>query len=185
MLGAEFYSYSLKLINKIRMRPQRTKIKKEREKSEFDQKVLDIRRVARVMAGGRRFSFRATVVIGNHRGKAGVGVAKGADVAQAVEKAVYQAKKNIIVVPITARGSIPHMVKAKFSSSTVLVKPAPEGAGVIAGGAARAVLVLAGVRNVSSKIISRSTNKLNNARAAIEALKQLKGFVQNYEAKPK
>lgn len=147
-------------------------MRREREKSEFDQKVLDIRRVARVVAGGRRFSFRATVVIGNRKGRVGVGVAKGTDVAQAVEKAVYQAKKNLITIPITSHGSIPHETRAKFSSAFILVKPAPNGAGIIAGGAARVVLVLAGIRNVSSKIISRSTNKLNNARATIEALKQ-------------
>lgn len=146
----------------------------DRERSEFDQKVLDIRRVARVVQGGRRFSFRATVVIGNRKGKVGVGVAKGQDVSQAVEKAVHQAKKYLIVVPLTKHGSIPHEARMKFSSARVLLKPAPEGAGIIAGGAVRGVLDLAGVRNVSSKILSRSPNKLNNARAAIEALKQLK-----------
>ncbi len=146
----------------------------EREKSEYDHKVLDIRRVARVMAGGRRFSFRATVVIGNRRGKVGVGVAKGTDVAQAVDKATNKAKKYIVVVPLTKRGSIPHRVLAKFSSARVLLKPAPEGSGIIAGGAVRAVADLAGIRNLSSKILSRSPNKLNNARAALAGLASLR-----------
>lgn len=142
----------------------------EREKSEYDNKVLDIRRVARVVAGGRRFSFRATVIIGNRKGKVGVGVAKGSDVAQAVDKATHQAKKHMVVVPLTQYGSIAHEVRAKFSSSRVLLKPAPEGSGIIAGGAVRAVAELAGIRNLSSKILSRSPNKLNNARAALAAL---------------
>lgn len=146
----------------------------ERERSEFDHKLLDVRRVARVVAGGRRFSFRVTVVVGNRRGKVGVGVAKGSDVSQAVDKATHQAKKRLVAVPITKNGSVPHDVTAKFSSAVVLIRPAPEGSGIIAGGAVRAVCDLAGIRNISSKILSRSTNKLNNARAAIEALKQLK-----------
>ena len=145
----------------------------EREKSEYDHKVLDIKRVARVMAGGRRFSFRVTVVIGNRRGKVGVGVAKGGDIAQAVEKATHKAKKSLVIVPLTKHGSIPHRVLAKFSSARVLIKPAPEGAGIIAGGAVRAVADLAGIRNLSSKILSRSPNKLNNARAALAALASL------------
>ncbi len=156
------------------MRLGRPRPRRSEERSEFDQKVLDVRRVARVVAGGRRFSFRVTVVIGNRRGKVGVGVAKGSDVRQAVEKAVYQAKKHILVVPLTQTGSVPHEVTAKFSSARVFIKPAPEGAGIIAGGAVRSVCDLAGIRNVSSKIISRSSNKLNNARAAIEALSELK-----------
>lgn len=156
------------------MRPGRPRFKRKEERSEFDQKVLDIRRVARVTAGGRRFSFRATVVIGNRKGKVGVGVAKGSDVAQAVEKAVYQARKYMIVVPLTPSGSVPHEVTAKFSSARVLIRPAPEGAGLIAGGAVRSVCDLAGIRNVSSKILSRSSNKLNNARAAIQALSGFK-----------
>ena len=141
----------------------RTKSGAPREKSEFEQKVLDIRRVARVMAGGRRFSFRATVVVGNRKGKVGVGVAKGSDVTQAIEKAAYQGRKNMIIVQLAKHATIPHRVQAKFSSSVVLLKPAPEGAGIIAGGSVRAVADLAGIRNLSSKILSRSPNKLNNA----------------------
>ncbi|MFN7088494.1 MAG: 30S ribosomal protein S5 [Candidatus Paceibacteria bacterium] len=140
---------------------------------EWEQKVLDIRRVARVVAGGKRFSFRATVVIGNRSGKVGVGVAKGKDVAQAVEKATNQAKKDIIEVPIV-EGTIPHEVYAKHSSAEVLIKPAKRGKGIIAGGAARAVLTLAGIKDVSAKILGRTPNKLTNARATLEALRKLK-----------
>lgn len=144
------------------------------EKSEFDRKLLDVRRVARVVAGGRRFSFRTTVVIGNRKGKVGIGVAKGPDVTQAADKAVMRAKKHLVAVPITASGSIAHEVKAKFSSAVVLLRPRSVGSGIVAGGAVRAVVELAGIANISSKIISRTPNKLTNAMATLEALKQLK-----------
>ena len=146
----------------------------ERERSEFDQKVLDVRRVARVVAGGRRFSFRVTVVIGNRKGKVAVAVAKGADVTAAVEKAVARAKKRLLVVSITPAGSIAHEVRAKFSAASVLLRPRPAGSGIVAGGAVRAVVELAGITSISSKILSRTPNKLTNAMAALEALKQLK-----------
>lgn len=139
----------------------------------FDQKVLDIRRVARVVAGGKRFSFRATVVIGSRAGKVGVGVAKGADVSKAVEKAVTQAKKDMIEVPVV-KGTIPHTTWAKHSSARVLLKPAKAGKGIIAGGAMRSVLALAGVKDVTAKILGRTPNKLTNAMATIEALKKLR-----------
>lgn len=146
---------------------------RKEEKSEFEQKLLDIRRTARMVAGGRRFSFRALVVVGNKKGKVGVGLAKGADVTIAVEKAVNQAKKYLIEVPITEKKSIPQMVEAKFGAARVMLKPAPEGRGIIAGGAVRVICNLAGIENVVSKIIGRTTNKLNNAEAAIVALKKL------------
>lgn len=161
--------YSRRIREKIMQRTRTTK-----EKSEFEQKVLDIRRVARVVAGGRRFSFRATVVVGNKRGRVGVGVAKGPDVTLAVEKAVHRAKKEMIDVPITKWGSIPYDVEAKFSAARVKLMPAPLGSGIIAGGSVRAVADLAGISNMSSKILSRSPNKLNNARATLEALRKLK-----------
>ena len=157
------------------MARENRKFHKPREKSEYDQKVLDIRRVARVVAGGRRFSFRATVVIGNRKGKVGVGVAKGGDVTLAIEKASAKAKKRIISVPISRFGSIPHDVEAKFSSARVLLRPAPPGSGLIAGGPVRVVASMAGIENLSSKILSRTPNKLNNALATIEGLKKLRG----------
>ena len=107
-------------------RPMRRNIG-QRERSEFDQRTLDIRRVARVVKGGRRFSFRATIVIGNKNGKVGVGVGKGADVALSIDKATYSAKKNLMVVPVTKSGSIAHDVSAKFGSAEVLLRPAREG----------------------------------------------------------
>lgn len=146
---------------------------RKEEKPEFEQKLLDIRRTARMVAGGRRFNFRALVVIGNRKGKVGVGLAKGGDVTIAVEKAVNQAKKYLIEVPITEKKSISQMVEAKFGAAKVMLKPAPEGRGIIAGGAVRVICNLAGIENVVSKIIGRTTNKLNNAEAAIEALKKL------------
>ncbi len=145
----------------------------DKEQSEFEQKLLDVRRTARMAAGGRRFSFRAVVVIGNKRGKVGVGIAKGADVTLAVEKAVSQAKKTLIEVPITKDGSIPMKVEAKYGSAKVMLKPAERGRGIIAGGTVRAVCSLAGITNITSKIIGRTNNKLNNARATIKALEQL------------
>ncbi|OGZ96813.1 MAG: 30S ribosomal protein S5 [Candidatus Sungbacteria bacterium RIFCSPLOWO2_02_FULL_51_17] len=148
-------------------------LRQKKEKSEFDQKVLDIRRTARVVKGGRRFSFRATVVIGNRTGRVGVGVGKGPDVSSAVEKAVNQAKKNTIKVVISKHASIPHEVMAKTGSAVILLKPAPAGSGIIAGGPVRVVTDLAGIQNISAKILSRTTNKLNNARATIEALKKI------------
>lgn len=146
-------------------------------KTEFDQQVLDLRRVTRVVAGGKRFKFRATVVIGNNQGKVGVGVAKGADVSQAVEKAVGEARKNLIIVPLE-KGTIPHEISAKYSAARIILKPASEGRGVIAGGAVRVVCTLAGIKSISAKILGRTSNKLNNARATMEALKKLKPFRQ-------
>lgn len=151
-----------------------TRRKKESgEKPEFEQKLLDIRRTARMVAGGRRFSFRALVIIGNKHGKVGVGLAKGSDVTIAVEKAVNQAKKYLIEVPITENKSISRMVEAKFSAAKVMLKPAALGKGIIAGGAVRVICSLVGIENVVSKIIGRTANKLNNAQATIEALKKL------------
>jgi small subunit ribosomal protein S5 len=146
---------------------------RKEEKPEFEQKLLDIRRTARMVAGGRRFNFRALVIIGNKKGKVGIGVAKGADVTIAVEKAVNQAKKVLIEVPITENKSISQMIEAKFGAARVMLKPAQKGRGVIAGGAVRVICNLVGIENVVSKIIGRTTNKLNNAQATIEALKKL------------
>ncbi len=151
----------------------RFKQKGEKEKSEYDQKVLDVARVTRVVAGGRRFSFRAVVVLGNKKGKVGVGVAKGLDVSQAVEKAAADARKNLIVLPLK-EGTIPHEVSAKYGAARVFLKPAPTGKGLVAGGAVRIICELVGIENISAKILSKSTNKLNNARATLEALKKLK-----------
>ncbi len=142
-------------------------------KDEFDSKLLDLTRVARMTAGGRRFRFRSVMVIGDKKGKVGIGVAKGKDVAQSIEKATVTAKKNLINVPIVNE-TIPHQVEAKFGASKVLLKPQIKGRGLVAGGTVRVICTLAGIKNISSKIITRSGNKLNNAQATIKALKKLK-----------
>ncbi|MEA2113701.1 MAG: 30S ribosomal protein S5 [Patescibacteria group bacterium] len=147
--------------------------KQNREKSEYDQKLLDVARVVRVVAGGRRFRFRAVVVIGNRKGKVGVGVSKGQDVGLAVEKAVANAKRSLIDIPLI-KGAIPHITEAKFCSAKVLLKPGIKGRGIVAGGAVRAVCELAGIENISGKVLGKTKNKLNNAKATIKALQNLK-----------
>ncbi|MBI5306526.1 30S ribosomal protein S5 [Candidatus Wolfebacteria bacterium] len=141
--------------------------------SEFKEKVLDLRRVARVMAGGKRFRFRATIVLGNEKGSVGIGIGKGFDVAQSVEKAKANAKKNMMVVNLK-NGTIPHEVDSKFSAARVLIKPAKKGNGLKAGGAVRTVLLLVGVKDATAKCLGGTKNKLTNAMATIEALKKLK-----------
>ena len=143
------------------------------EKTEYESKVLDIARVTRVVAGGRRFRFRAVVVIGNRRGKVGVGVAKGQDVSLAVNKATAQAKKHLIEIPLKET-TIPHSIEVKYKSAKVLLKPGVKGRGLVAGGAVRVICDLAGIENIFSKILGKTKNKLNNARATIKALQNLK-----------
>lgn len=145
----------------------------ERARQEFDNKIISVRRVTRVVAGGRRFSFSVSVIIGDKKGRVGVGIGKSSDTPLAVEKAVRDAKKNMIKVKLNDRKSISHPVEAKYGSIRVMIKPSP-GKGVIAGSSLRVVLELAGVTEVASKILSRSKNKLNIARATIKALTQLK-----------
>lgn len=140
-----------------------------RERSEFEQATLEVRRVARVMAGGRRFSFSVTVVIGDKKGRVGVGIGKGADTALAIDKAVRDAKKHLVTVKRTAEGSIAHDVSVKYSSSIVTIIPSP-GRGIVAGSAMRQVLEHAGVTNVIAKILTRTKNKLTIARATVAAL---------------
>lgn len=143
----------------------------DRPRSEFDQRVLDIARVSRVTKGGKRFSFRATVVIGDGKGKVGVGMAKGKDVAQSVQKAVNQARKNLIVVPLK-NGTIPYHVEAKFHSAVVILKPGK--GGVKAGGPVRVVAKLSGITALTGKLVERTNNKVNIAMATIEALKKIR-----------
>jgi small subunit ribosomal protein S5 len=145
----------------------------DRPKPEFDHKMVDIRRVTRVMAGGRRFSFSVVVIAGNRKGKVGVGIGKATDTSLAIEKALNDAKKNMITVPLTKTSSIAHEVEAKFGSSVIRIKPAP-GRGIVAGSAIRTMLDLGGIRDVNSKVVSRSKNKLNIARATAIALGKLK-----------
>jgi len=138
---------------------------------EFDQKLIDLARVTRVVAGGRRFRFRATLVIGDKRGRVGVGTAKGSDVAIAVEKAYAQAKKNLQKI-VMDKNTIPHQARVKFKSARVLLRPARQGTGIIAGGPVRAVVELAGIKDIVSKMLG-SNNKINNAQATLKALTSL------------
>lgn len=143
------------------------------KKDEFDSKLLDLARVARMTAGGRRFRFRAVIVVGDKKGRVGFGIAKGADVSQSIEKATRAAKKNLITVPIVNE-TIPYQVEAKSGAARVVLKPQSKGRGLVAGGTVRIICNLAGIRNISSKVLSRTRNKINNARATISALEKLK-----------
>ena len=154
------------------IRERKLKIE-EKPKEEFESKLLDLARVAHTRAGGKKLRFRAVMVTGNRAGKVGVGVASGLDVAQAVEKATFQSKKNLIEVPMV-EDTIPHEVQAKFGPAQVLLRPQRKGRGLVAGGTVRIICNLAGIKNISSKILGRTGNKLNNARATISALKKLK-----------
>ena len=155
--------------NQNQPRPRRNDIVEEKQ---YDERTLHIDRVARVVKGGRRFRFRALVAVGDHKGKVGIGTAKGADVTAAVTKANDVAKKNMIKVA-TYKETIPHEVEAKVGGAKILIKPASSGTGLIAGGVVRSVLEVAGIGNVLSKSLG-SSNKTNTAYATIEALTQLK-----------
>lgn len=139
-----------------------------RPKSEFDHKMVDLARVARVVSGGKRFKFRATVVVGDRKGRVGSGIAKGSDVSTAVEKATRIARKNLVSIPIV-HDTIPHQVRIHFSGADILLKPARPGTGIIAGGAIRPVIELSGIKNVISKSFG-SSNAANNVQATIKAL---------------
>jgi small subunit ribosomal protein S5 len=140
--------------------------------ADYEEKNIEIARVTRVTKGGKRMRFRSLTVIGNRKGRVGFGLAKGTDVAGAIGKAASHARKSLLTVPIY-KETIPHAIEAKFGSARVLLKPAPPGTGIKAGGAVRSVLELAGVPNVVSKILG-SSNKVNNVKATFEALKQLR-----------
>ncbi|HBK34047.1 TPA: 30S ribosomal protein S5 [Candidatus Uhrbacteria bacterium] len=158
-------------------RPQRSgrrgSQKDRPEAKEFEQKILDLSRVTRVTAGGKRMSFRCALVIGDRKGRVGFGIAKGGDVQVAIEKAFRQAKKCILQVPIVNE-TLPHMIRMKYGSACILLKPAPRGTGLKAGGAVRVLLELGGVANAVSKI-TNSKNKVNIAKATINALRSLQG----------
>lgn len=157
----------------------------KREDREFEQRIIDLARVTRVMAGGKRMRFRACVAIGDMKGKVGMGLAKGADVSLAVNKAVARAKKEMITVPMINE-TIPHEVRIKEKAARILIKPAPRGTGVKAGGAVRVILELAGVPNVVAKILG-TNNKVSNVNALMTALQSFKAkkFVKKIEPKKK
>lgn len=141
------------------------------EEKQFDERTLHIDRVARVVKGGRRFRFRALVVVGDHKGRVGMGTAKGADVTAAVTKATEAAKRSMVTVSLY-KGTLPHEVQAKVGGANILIKPASAGTGLIAGSVVRTVLEVVGVSNALSKSLG-STNKTNAAYATVAALQQL------------
>ena len=147
--------------------------KQQREASEFEERVVYINRVSKTVKGGRRMSLVALVVVGDGKGNVGVGMGKSAEVPLAISKASLDAKKNMFHVPVTEEGTIPHEVLGHFGAGRIIIKPAVEGTGVIAGGAARAVLEMAGVKDIRTKCL-RSNNKKNVVRATIQGLSQLK-----------
>lgn len=145
----------------------------DRPKPEFDQKMVSIRRVTRVVAGGRRMTFAVAIAIGDKKGSVGLGTGKGGDTAIAIQKALRQAKKNMFKIKTTKENSIPYEVSAKFASSKLTIRP-NHGKGLVSGSTVRDMLVLAGIKNVTAKLHSGSKNKLNNARVAYKTLYQLK-----------
>ncbi|MDD5437975.1 MAG: 30S ribosomal protein S5 [Patescibacteria group bacterium] len=142
--------------------------------SDYEEKNIEVARVTRVTKGGKRMRFRVLSVIGNHKGRVGFGLAKGLDVAAATSKATTKARKSLITVPLINE-TIPHPIDAKFAAARILLKPAPKGTGVKAGGPVRSVLELAGVPNITAKILG-SKNKINNVKAVFVALKNLAAF---------
>ena len=154
-----------------------------REPKEFEEEVIQIDRVTRVVKGGRRLRFRATVVVGNKKGKVGLGVGKSTEVQGAIQKAISQAKKSLITVPMAGQ-TIPHRVKLKYKSAHLLLMPACPGTGIIAGGPLRKIIELSGVEDVLSKSLGNN-NKLTNSQAAIRALSQLQEIPWLKKAEPK
>lgn len=144
----------------------------DKAREEFEQRILDIARVTRVMAGGKRMNFRACVAIGDRKGSVAVALGKGADVTIAVNKAVNKAKKNMVKVP-TIKDTIPHAITCKLGAAKIMFKPASKGKGIISGGVVRNILELAGVKNITTKTIG-TNNKINNARCTIKALDSLR-----------
>jgi len=149
---------------------------KKEEKEKFESQLLDLTRVVRVTGGGKRLRFRAVVITGDKNGSIGIGIAKGKDVSRAIEKATKVAQKKIITVPII-EGTIPYQIEVKFGPAKVLLKPQRKGRGLMAGGVVRTICNLVGIKDISSKLLSKTRNKYNIAQATIEALKKLKRFV--------
>lgn len=144
----------------------------QRPKPEFDQKILSIRRVTRVVAGGRRFSFSVALVAGDKKGRVGLGLGKAGDTSLAINKALRSAKKNMVKLKLTKTLSIPHEIDAKFSSSRVVLIP-NKGRGLVAGTVVRDIVNLAGIKDITGKVLSGSKNKLNNAKAVMKALSEI------------
>ena len=157
-----------------RSRKKKVETKEEKPESEWKEQVVQISRVTKVVKGGKKLSFRAIVIVGNQKGQVGVGCAKASEVIIAIQKAIVDGRKNLINVPIF-KTTIPHPIKARSGAGAVMLRPASQGTGIIAGGAVRSVLELAGIENILSKSLG-SNSPLNAANATIEALKSLTPF---------
>jgi small subunit ribosomal protein S5 len=151
---------------------QKKKVSIRLSKLKFEEKIVQIKRVTKVVKGGKKLTFRAVVIIGDTKRKVGVGIGRADDINLAIDKAVLNGKKNLINVPLTLQYSIPHVVKSNYGACSIMLRPASPGTGVIAGGSVRTVLELAGIRNILAKQFG-SSNILNNAKATIVALTQL------------
>ncbi|PJC36604.1 30S ribosomal protein S5 [Candidatus Peregrinibacteria bacterium CG_4_9_14_0_2_um_filter_53_11] len=150
---------------------------KQREPSEYEEEVLQIDRVTRVVKGGRRLRFRATVVVGNKKGKVGIGIGKSNEVVGAIQKAIRKAKRDMVLVPLI-NDTIPHEIKTKFKSARIILMPASPGTGIIAGGAVRKIAELSGIKNLLSKMVG-GNNRITNAKATIRALSRLQTTKQD------
>lgn len=148
---------------------------KNKEENNWEEKVVQVKRVTKVVKGGKKLSFRAVLIIGNEKGQIGVGVGKASDVIGAVKKGVADAKKHVVTIPLTKYFSIPHPIYGRSGAAKIMLRPSATGSGVIAGGATRTVLELAGIKNILAKQLG-SKNSLNNARAVLNALKNLRTF---------
>ncbi len=149
--------------------------KNKEQESKWEERVVQVQRVTKVVKGGKKLSFRAILVVGDEKGQVGVGIGKASDVISAVKKAVTDAKKNLVTIPLTKFNSIPHPIDGISGAAKVIMRPSAQGSGVIAGGSVRTVLELAGVKNILAKQLG-SSNPLNNARAALNALSNLRTF---------
>lgn len=157
------------------MATKKKNLKTKEQEISWQERVIQVKRVTKVVKGGKKLSFRAVIIIGNEKGQVGVGIGKATDVIGAVKKGVTDAKKHIINVPLTKHLSIPHHINGIYGAATVLMRPSAPGCGVIAGGGVRTVLELAGIQNILTKQLG-SNNILNNARATIQGLINIKTF---------
>ncbi|KAL8108005.1 small ribosomal subunit protein uS5c [Apium graveolens] len=171
LLGNDIYVMD----SKVKKSGALGKIKKEKVRDGFDERVIQVRRVTKVVKGGKQLHFRAVVVVGDKKGQVGVGVGKAKEVVAAVQKSATNARRNIVTVPMTKYSTFPHRADGDYGAAKVMLRPASPGTGVIAGGAVRIVLEMAGVENALGKQLG-SNNALNNARATVVAVQQMRQF---------
>jgi small subunit ribosomal protein S5 len=157
---------------------------KKTNKVEWQEKIVQVSRVTKVVKGGKKLTFRVVLIIGNEKGQVGVGIGKASEVIGAVRKAVTDGKKRILHIPITKNGSIPHLIMGHSGAAKVIIRPSAPGSGVIAGGAVRTILELAGIKNILAKQLG-SNNPINNVRATTDALLRLKTFTEVYKTREK